>query len=224
MDFLNRLMSLLNGDMNKPVAYQSFAESWFHYLALILTVLAAIAAATRLKNASEKKIKIFLISMASLMLVFEVYKQLNFSYNVGWGYQWYAFPFQFCSTPMYVALVAGLLSKGKVQNALFSFLGTYGLFAGAAVMLYPATVFINTIGINMQTMVHHGSMTVIGVAMLTRRVKLQHRSILPATAVFVVLVVMAMLMNLIHNTYIQNGTFNMFFINPQFDNGLPILD
>ena len=50
--------------------------------------------------------KIILIS-GFIMLIFEIYKQVIFTYQVG-HYQWYAFPFQFCSTPMYLYIIYGL--------------------------------------------------------------------------------------------------------------------
>jgi hypothetical protein len=64
---------------------------------------------------------------------------------------------------MYVGLLAGLLKEGKVRRALYSFLGTFCLFAGLAVMVYPNDVFTSTLGISIQTMVHHGGMTVLGI-------------------------------------------------------------
>ncbi|OHE41829.1 MAG: hypothetical protein A2Y16_05925 [Tenericutes bacterium GWF2_57_13] len=203
--------------------YQSLALSWFHYLALAIAVLFAVMAVIRLKNANDLQLRRFLLIFAGLLLSFEAYKQLIFSYQASWGYQWYIFPFQFCSTPMYVALFAGLTKNKKIQQALINFLGTYGLFAGLAVMLYPNDVFVTTIGINIQTMVHHGAMMVVGIALLANKVKLTSNSIIGATTVFSVLVTMAILMNYVHNTWIAVGTFNMFFINPLIRNHLPVL-
>jgi hypothetical protein len=222
MNFLNSLMESLNGQMNRPVSYQSFSESWFHYLSFLIVIVLAIAAVQRMKNASDKKWRIFTLSVALLLIGFEIYKQLNFSYTNNWNYRWYAFPFQFCSTPMYVALLAGILKKGPIQNALYAFLGTFGLFAGTAVMLIPNDVFITTIGINIQTMIHHGAMVVIGAAIAAHKLKLQ-KQILPATIVFAVTLIIAMFLNIWHNSFIQEGTFNMFFINPVYKNHLPIL-
>ena len=223
MTLLNTILSFLNGEMNTPVPYQSLGQSWFHYMALVLVTIATIIAVTRLKNASDVKLRRFLLVFAGLLIAFEIYKQLIFSYQAGWNYQWYAFPFQFCSTPMYVALFAGLTKNKKIQQALINFLGTYGLFAGLAVMLYPNDVFIGTIGINIQTMVHHGAMMVVGIALLANQVKLTSKSIFSAIAVFSILVTMAIVMNFIHNTWIADGTFNMFFINPLYNNHIPVL-
>ncbi len=223
MEFLNPLMEFLNGQMTRPSYFTSLSESWFHYLSLVLMVIGFVLIITRLKGASDAKVRKTVLGFAIVLILFEIYKQLNYSYSNDWNYRWYAFPFQFCSTPMYVALLAGIIKKGKLQDALFAFLATFGFFAGFAVMLYPATVFVGTIGINIQTMVHHGGMAVLGIGLLANRVKLQSKTILAAMAVFTVLVVIAMGLNLWHNAYIQDGTFNMFFINPIYDNDLPIL-
>jgi len=223
MTVFEQILEFLNREMNRPIPYQAFSQSWFHYLALAIAILASVLATLYLRNADDKKLRRFLLGFSGLLLGFEAYKQLIFSYQANWSYQWYAFPFQFCSTPMYVALVAGLTKKKKIQQALVNFLGTYGLFAGLAVMVYPNDVFISTIGINIQTMVHHGAMKVVGIALLANKVPLSSKSILSAAAVFTVLVSIAILLNFVHTTWIQDGTFNMFFINPAFRNHLPIL-
>ncbi|MBN2696185.1 MAG: YwaF family protein [Bacilli bacterium] len=223
MKFIELILDFLNGQMNTPVPYQSLSQSWFHYLALSSAVLASVLAVRWLKKADESQLRRFLLVFASLLLTFEVYKQLIFSFQADWNYQWYIFPFQFCSTPMYIALIAGLTKNKKIQQAFINFLATYGFFAGLAAMIYPNDVFVATIGINIQTMIHHGAMMVVGIALLLNKVKLVPTSIVSATAVFSVLAVLAILLNFVHNTWIAEGTFNMFFINPQYNNHLPVL-
>lgn len=220
---MQTLLEFLNTQMNRPVMYGSFQESWFQYLSLFLFLATMITLTIRLRNANEKKIQRFLRTMAIILIVFEVYKQIDFTYAANWHYQWYAFPFQFCSTPMYVALIASFLKKGEVRNAMYMFLSTYGLFAGLAVMLYPATVYISTVGINIQTMVHHGGMAVMGMVLLANHVPLNFKSFLKGTYVFVMLTFVAIILNGIHNIWIKEGTFNMFFINPLYRSEIPVL-
>lgn len=139
-----------------------------------------------------------------------------------WAYQWYVFPFQFCSTPMYVCLLASLVKKGKFQDCLFAFLATFSIFGGLSVMLMPGDVFMSFIGINIQTMVHHGGMIIVGVVMYTSRAcKLEHKSILKAGAVFLSLVSIAVLLNCV---YVWGGTAtcNLFYISPFFPSTLPV--
>lgn len=219
MNLLEKLIEFLNYELPEaPVMY-----GWFHLLFLALLVTVSAFMIQRYKNCDNKKSRHLILIFSSIMIVFEIYKQLVFSYQDGtWDYQWYSFPFQFCSVPMYIAFLAGIMKEGKVQNALYAFLGTFGLFGGLAVMLYPTDVFIPMLGISIQTMVHHGLQVVIGIHLLTsKKVRLSPKSIIPATAVFLVVVSMAFLMNIA--THNLGETFNMFFLDWQEGSHLVIL-
>lgn len=225
MNFFEQILVFLDGRMTTPTAF-----GWYHLMCLALVIAASVIVGIYGKKFSDKHNKLFLLILSSTMLILEVYKQLNFSFSVvngggTWDYQWYAFPFQFCSTPMYVIFIASLLKPGRVQDALYSFIGTFGLLAGALVMIMPGDVFISTIGINIQTMIVHGGMVVAGVYMLASgRVKLNFKSILGAIIVFAILASIALLLNIIlYNSGVLNGeTFNMFFISPYFPSTLPV--
>lgn len=205
--------------MTQPVPY-----GWFHILSLVLTVACTFLLCRFGKNWDKRKV---VLTTAILVAVLEVYKQINYSFSYGNGitfdYQWYAFPFQFCSTPMYVGLLAGFWKKGKVHDAACAYLATYAMFAGICVMLYPSTVFIRTIGINIQTMVCHGSMIVIGVYLLyTGYVPITHKSIIRAIPVFAVCVGLAVIMNEVAHAVKLQETFDMFFISPYGTPSLPV--
>lgn len=221
--FIRAILEFLNASMREPQPYASFSKGWFHYVSLVLFVILTLILVNRFRHMDKKELNKFLIGFSIVLLVFELYKQIIFTYQAQGSYQWYAFPFQFCSTPMYVALLAGFAKRDLIRDSCIAFLGTYGLFAGLAVMLYPETVFITTVGINIQTMVHHGGMGAVGIALLVHKVQLNMQSILKAVTVFSALVGIAMVMNAIFNLWIHEGTFNMFFINPRFENGIPVL-
>jgi len=165
---------------------------------------------------------------SAVVLLLEIYKLINYSFSYADGkitfdFQWYAFPFQFCSTPMYVGILAGLIKKGKVHNALCAYLATYSVFAGLCVMVYPGDVFIGTIGINIQTMICHGIMLPIGAYLFaTGHVKLEHKTILKALCVFAAAVVIAVIMNEIAHWSGLEETFNMFYFSPYWPPHLPI--
>ena len=218
-----QLLALLDGQMKEPTLF-----GWYHLLCLVIVVALCAIVIHKRKLFTPQRVRLALGIAAGLLLSLEVYKQFNFSYNAdkdSWGYQWYAFPFQFCSTPMYVMLVAAILKDGKIQHSLYAFLASYGFFAGAAVMFYPADVFIETIGINVQTMVHHGMMVVVGVFMYaTGAVKSSHRTILHALPTFGALVTLALTANILYGQFGDpDQTFNMFFISPYYDCTLPVL-
>ena len=216
------IMNFLQIKMTTPIAY-----GWYHILSIAVVIGLCIFLGIKFRNASEKGIKRFLLIMSIIMIALEIYKQLVFSYTPGkgWDYQWYAFPFQFCSTPMYVCLVAALVKKGKFQECLYSFLATFSLFAGLAVMFYPGDVFMGLVGINIQTMVHHGGMLLIGVVLLaSKSVKLEHKTIIKASYVFLTLVGAAILFSCIYVWLGGTETFNLFFISPYYPSTLPVFN
>lgn len=223
MEFWNQLLQFMDTQMETPLPYGPFHLIW-----LAITVGLSLWVAFGAKKHSQKQVSNVLLVTAIAVMLLEIYKQINYTFGDGSGepeYQWYAFPWQFCSTPMYVGLLAGLIRKGRVYESLCAYLATFGLFAGAAVMVYPVTVFIGTVGINLQTMICHGSMIVIGVYLLASgQVKLEHRSILRALPVFAVMVGAAVVMNEVayRTGLLQTHTFNMFFISPYCEPSLPV--
>ena len=219
MSFWQSVLAFLDTSMKTPEPY-----GWFHLVWFALSFLAIIPLVKFAKNPR----KVILIT-AVVVTVLEIYKQINysFSYEIGilFDYQWYAFPFQFCSTPMYVGLLAGLVKPGKLQQRLYAYLATYALFAGLSVMVYPVSVFISTVGINLQTMFCHGSMITVGVYLLcTGAVKPERKTLWKAVPVFAVCLVLAVGMNeLAHASgLLQRETFNMFFVSPYCEPSLPV--
>lgn len=222
MTFLQSVLALLDSSMETPVSY-----GWFHLLFIALTFLALIPLLRYPKKPSEDHIRRVVLVTAVTVILLEVYKQINYSFSyengITFDYQWYAFPFQFCSTPMYVGLLAGIMKKGKLHESLCAYLATFALFAGAAVMVCPNDVFIDTVGINIQTMICHGSMITVGIYLFaTGYVKLRHKTILKAIPVFAVTVALAAVMNEIayQTGLTETETFNMFFISPHCDPSL----
>lgn len=225
MEFLKRVLELLDAEMETPTAF-----GWFHLLFIALTVGGAAVLCLLHKKDDPDRVRRIVFITAIVVIALEIYKQINYSFSysgevIEFDYQWYAFPFQFCSTPMYVGLLAGIIKKGRVHDALCTYLATYALFAGVCVMVYPGDVFIGTIGINIQTMICHGSMISIGVYLLySGHVKLSHKSILGAMAVFAVCVGLAAVMNEIayFSGLLESETFNMFFISRHCEGTLPV--
>lgn len=225
MEFLVELLEFLDADMEQPGLY-----GWFHWLWLFLTVGGTILLCHFFKDGTARQVLRVVFGIAVAVTVLEIYKQINYTFQVRDGvieadYQWYAFPFQFCSMPMYVGLLAGIFRKGKIHHALCAFLATYSVFAGVCVMLYPVSVFISTIGINIQTMFCHSTMICVGIYLLyVGYVRIEHKTILKAIPVFAAGVIAASVMNEIaHATgLLEREEFNMFFISPYCDPSLPV--
>lgn len=223
------VMKWLCTTAEKPKAW-----GWFHLmflaLVIILTVVLCIWGGARKKN--EKAFKAVVWSAFGVMLIFEIYKQIVFSANfgadgtLGWEYQWYAFPFQLCSTPIYVLPIVGCLKDGKIRGAMVVFISTFAFFGGLATMLRPQDPF-NTelLGVQIQTMVHHGLQIVLGIyfsVFMRDKIKIKNFFTGGAIAVFIAVLAIAMSLNAIVPLFVSD-TFNMFYISPSFPCSLPIL-
>ena len=77
-----------------------------------------------------------------LMLGSEVWKQCLLTFVLGHGtYNWWYFPFQLCSIPMYVLLAYPWLRRESTRRMLLAFLMSYCFLGGVA-------VFADTSGLN----------------------------------------------------------------------------
>ena len=225
MEFWGNVIQFLDTKMEVPTAY-----GWFHLLFWGITIGAAVLLCVLHKNAGEKRVRRVVFSVALVVILLEIYKMINFTFTYADGvvsasFQWYAFPWQFCSTPMFVGALTGIFRKGRVHEALCAYLATFAMFAGACVMVYPNDVFMDTIGINIQTMICHGSMITVGIYLwYTGYVKARHKTILYAACVFAAAVLVAVILNEIaHATGLtQEHYFNMFYISPYCDPHLPV--
>ncbi len=224
MHILGEILNFLDADMKEPASY-----GFFHLFFFALSVLAGVVLCRVMPQGNEKQARRILLITTVIVAVLELYKQINYTYSydgqtITADFQWYAFPFQFCSTPLYVGAVA-CLTKGRAHRACCAYLATFSVFAGLCVMFYPEQVFIDTIGINLQTMICHGIMITVGIwLMLTGYVKAEHKTVFRAVPVFAACIGIAIILNEIaYRTDFTNGeTFNMFYISPYCEPSLPV--
>ena len=224
MALLNIILDILHFQVDIPKLY-----GFFHVAFLFASFFVAAWCAVRYPRLSETSLRRGLLISSLVVIGLEVYKQIVFTFSFGDSltidYQWYIFPFQFCSTPMYVGLAAALVRNRKIHDCLCAYLASFSFFAGLAVMFYPSTVFTDTLGVNIQTMVCHGLMVSTGIYLLfSGHVKPNLKTLLRAIPVFVVLLVSAMVMNeaAYQAGIIRTETFNMFFISPYCAPSLPV--
>ncbi len=224
MPFFQEVLRFLDSKMTQPQPY-----GLFHLAFFAASVLAGVLLCATHKKGDDRRVRRVVLITAIVVTLFEIYKQINFSFSyddgIAFNYQWYIFPWQFCSTPLYAGLIAGFTKKGFVHRAANAYLATYAFFAGAAVMFLPTSVFIDTIGINIQTMVCHGSMITVAIYLLySGYVQANRHSFFRAAAVFCVMVGIAIILNEIgyRTGLTEDHYFNMFYISPYCDPHLPV--
>lgn len=179
--------------------------------------------------ASEAALRRALRVFALGLLFLEIGKQLVYSYDpqTGWQYDWSRFPFQFCSTPIYAALVAAFLPDGKPRRTLLAFLATYSPVAGCAVLFWPSPdVFSPILFLDLHTMLWHGSMVLFGLYLwLVGAVRPTRQTALQGFCVFLPLNFVALALNELEHAYGFAGeyAFNMFYTSRYYTCHIPLL-
>ena len=219
-----KLLEWLDAQMTVPVPY-----GWFHLLFFVLSIAAGVWLCLRFKDSERYATRVVFITGVVVMLL-EIYKLVNYTFSYEGGvvsadFPWYVFPWQFCSTPMYAGVLVGLFRRGRMHRALCAYLATFALFAGVSVMCYPNSVFVGTIGVNIQTMICHGSMITVGIYLLgTGYVPVCRKTLLRAVPLFCGAVAIAVILNEVafRTGLLETDGFNMFFISPHQDPHLPV--
>ncbi|MDD3389504.1 MAG: YwaF family protein [Bacilli bacterium] len=155
----------------------SLAFNWFHYLWIALLVLTSgsfIMLARSERFHQERfgymsRLDLFTLRFGVLLLSIEIVKQIYFANLFIGQYQFYLLPFQFCSVPMFVCLIAPLLKPGYFKKMLYDFLSLFMFIAGFAVMVFPTTVYTQAVYICFHTMIWHGGMAAVGIYIMTAR-------------------------------------------------------
>ena len=193
--------------MTKPETFGAFHLTFF-FVGITVSVLLAIL----LRKTNEKQNKILLLSLGAFLAVCEVYKHLFYTYVIGGGnYQWWIFPFQLCSVPMYLLLIVPFLKEGKVKNALYTFLATYNMLGGFISMIEQSGLSHPYVTLTLHAYIWHLMLVFVGLYLvISGRAGKSLKEYVPALIVFGVMCLIAQSINVIF----QEHHLAMFDISP----------
>ena len=227
MDLFYKILLFLQTEMETPKPY-----GIFHFICIFLTIIFIIILFLLRKKDKEKTLKIVLGIYGITVFILEFLKQVIWTFNydlalntITWDYQWYAFPFQLCTTPIYASLICLFLNPCKIRDSLLSYLAFITILGGFLTILIPDSCFTSDILVNVHTMfLHCGSFVLSVYLIMNGIVKINKNNLKNAFLIFLIFVGLALVLNLvIYNLGILNGeTFNMFYISPYFISVLPV--
>lgn len=232
MKLLERLIDISNIEVEEPTAFGGF-----HLFCVLVVISLGTFLALRMRDSSDLTFRRIIGGMFLLMLVFEVTKQTLFCMSVSEGgvryeYDWDAFPFQLCSTPLYVLPLLAFLPDGTLRDAAAAYTMTFAFIGGVSVFIVPGTIFTPYLIKNIQTTVHHGIQVVSGMYTASHyRKRVNRRFYLLAVALFSALYLVANLLNTVgYSLLVKLGAFeegypfNMFYVSPRADQSAPVLN
>lgn len=227
MNWFENILYFLQGEMNTPKPF-----GWFHILWIGFTLISILILYLLKNKYNEKQLKIILGIYGVTALILELFKQLIWTFNydistntIFWDYEWYAAPFQFCTTPIYVALICLFLTKNKYRDALLSYLAYFTILGSFMTIIIPESCFTRDILVNIHTMfLHCGSFVLSVYLLIIKEVKIEYKNVLKGLVVFLIFASIALLLNIAFYELkiIGDETFNMFYISPYFISVLPI--
>lgn len=148
------------------------------------------------------------------LLVSEIWKQLCLTFLLSDGvYQWWYFPFQLCSVPMYLCLILGFLKEGKGRDSLLAFLADFTLLSGTIVFLDTSGMFYEYKPLTVHSFLWHIVLILLGIYAGTRKRNTGIVSFAGAAGLYLFCCAAAEVINL---SFDRLDIINMFYINPHY--------
>lgn len=198
----------------------------FHFAMLAAVCFLAAFASAGMKRASEKTRIRVLAGCGWFLAVMEVYKQLFLFHVVNNGvYDWWYFPFQLCSVPMYLCILLPLVRRdGRFQSAILNFLACFTFVSAAAALIYPEDFLRSYVTLTLHGFIWHGLLLFISLtAVLTGMADLSLRGFARSSLLFLILSGAAVCINALVEPsmaaassagQIPNNYAAMFYMNP----------
>lgn len=215
-DLLQRFFQASAWPMQTPAPY-----SPFHLTLTALGVLIAVQAARKLA-ATRATIKsgrvLFLCGL--ILAASELYKQGFLYYNVNGGYyDWWYFPFQLCSVPMYLCLAVPFLrgeQHRRAKRTVFTFIQDFALLGGAMALAEPSGLMHPYIALTLHGLCWHFILIFLGLyCALSGEASQEPAAFLPVLPLFIACCVIATLINVAAHPF---GDADMFYISPYYPN------
>ncbi len=176
---------------------------------------------SNLASLSDRSFSRLMFGCGIFLSACELYKQL-FLYVVinGGRYDWWFFPFQLCSLPMYLCLLLPFLQEGRFKTSLYTFMQDFNLLGGLAALLVPDGFRHIHWSLTLHGYVWHILLILIGLAIaLSGRSDLSRRGFARTIPVFVVCCCIATFINVATP---GQGRADMFYITPYYPSSQPV--
>ena len=209
------IMAAFSGNMQQILEYTAWRMDAppmfgaFHIAAVLIAVIIAAAGAVRAKRLSAGGRFRLLETCGWVLVILEVYKQLFLYYVVnGSVYDWWYFPFQLCSVPMYLCIMLPLLYRSAdgrgaddpgtcAASPVLTFLAAYTFTGAAAALIIPEDYLRSYVTLTLHGFVWHGILLLISLTvLLSRTADLSLRAFARATMLFLAMCAAAVCINI----------------------------
>lgn len=157
----------------------------------------------------------FFLALECFLFFSEILKQLTLTFALNGGcYNWWYFPFQLCSLPLYLLPVYLLAKKNSTRQVLLTFFMTYNLLGGIAVFFDTSGLHYPLALLTAHSYLWHILLILLGIYsayLLLRSTRPSWGLFLQSTLIYGAACLIAEFWNLSLSPF---GEINMFYINP----------
>lgn len=198
-------------EMTPPPAYGAFHLT-FTFFGIFLCILLA----RLFRRADDRQNKWILCGAGVFLMLTEVYKQLfYYFYMEEQAYNFGIFPFQLCSVPMYLCVIAPFLPAGRLRDGMYHFMTTVNLLGGFMAFIEPSGITHSYWTLTLHAYVWHMSLIFIGFYLIASgRGATTWQHYRSACVTFLVLCCVAFAINCAL-WEVSGGDINMFFVGPR---------
>lgn len=230
-DIIMPLLNMTAWRMDTPQLFGAF-----HIAASVITAAVAAALAVffarRVMDADEpfKRLVKILSAAGVVFVLLEIYKQFFLYYIVnGEVYDWWFFPFQLCSVPMYLCILLPAMVPAA-QRVFMTFMGGYTFVSAVATLIYPEDILRSYSALTLHGFIWHGLLLFISLLiLLTGRAGTSVRMLSKAAVLFAVLCAVALMINIVVEPVMQaqqglaHSYAAMFYLNPYHISPQPVI-
>ncbi len=198
-------------EMERPKAYGPF-----HLIFFFAGLAVCLLGAWLLRKCSDRCSRAVLLTAGGVLIATEVYKQLFYTFVIGGSsYQWWIFPFQLCSVPMYLCIAAGLLPECRARQYMLDFMVSYNLMGGAIAFLEPSGLCHEYWSLTLHAFVWHMLLVFVGLQLgFSGKAGRRISDFKNAVVMYCALCAVAFCINLVL-WRVSEGTINMFYVGPR---------
>lgn len=231
----NKITEILNMTAWRMDTPQLFGG--FHITISLMTTAAAVLAAVlfsrRFRSAND--LQKILVVTGWILVILELYKQFFLYFTVNGGtFDFWFFPFQLCSVPMYLCILLPLI-KGRTRAALMTFMGGYTFVSAVATFAYPADILRPYISLTVHGFIWHGLLLFVSLLIiLSGACDDPSRDLSGAALLFMMMCVIALTINIAAESVmpgiraahpaVAHEWAAMFYLNPFHISPQPIVD
>ena len=164
----------------------------------------------------EKAEDRFYLAAGLVLLCAEIWKQYVLTFRIGEGaYQWWYFPFQLCSVPVYLCLLIPFCGKNRgLRRAMVTFLADFSVLSGLIAFLDTSGMHYGYAPLTVMSYLWHIGIAAVGIRSGLKQEGLTLRCFVPAAGIYLGCCLIAELINLNLDRF---GVINMFYINPHYE-------